>query len=143
MAKRGQSYRDDIEPVIQIVSKRAAFHGFFKIAVRRRDDAGVHLDDFGAAQPTEFFSFKHAEKIYLRFERQLPDFIEEQGASIGKLKPTRLRSQSACECASLVAEQFALKQIVRQGPAVQRYKRPGGPGAFLVNGPGDQLFPVE
>src|SRR5439155_20905743 len=41
--KRGNRQRDDLNPVVQIISERSEAHGFPKILVRRSDNSDIHF----------------------------------------------------------------------------------------------------
>ena len=71
-----------------------------------------------AADALELVLLQHAQQLDLRLERQLPDFVQEDGAAVGQLEAALLLLHRAGEGAALVAEQLALDERGRQRAAV-------------------------
>ena len=55
--------------------------------MRGGDDADVDADRPLAADAHDFAVLHDAQQAHLRGERQLADFVEEQGAAVGLLEP--------------------------------------------------------
>jgi len=102
--------REYVQPVVEIVPEALLFDHPEQIAVRRCNDAHVHLDGLRAADPLEFLLLQHPEKLRLQLERDLAHFVEEQRAGIGHLEPSDLLRDRAGERALLVAEELALEE---------------------------------
>ncbi len=62
-------------------------------------------------------SCEHAEQLDLRLQRQFADFVEEDGAAIGRRELADMAIERAGESAALVAEQVALD---RDWPGLRR-----------------------
>ena len=76
----------------------------------------------------------------MRGERQLADFVEEQGAARGLDELAEMPLGRAREGAALVAEQGRFDEIVGNGAAIDRDERLRPPRAGTVNRPRDQLL---
>jgi hypothetical protein len=93
------------------------------------------------AQPLKFALLQDSQQLRLHVERNIPDFVQEQGAFVCELEPAWLSHYCASKGALLVSEQFALQQPGGNSRAVQLDERSITPCASIVNGLGDQLFP--
>ena len=78
------------------------------------------------------FFLKKAQQVGLQLHRQIADFIEEQGAAVGRLNTSDLALVGAGERAFFVAEQLGLDQVFRDGAAIDRDKRLGVPLGLAV-----------
>ncbi len=140
LAQGGDVHRDDVEAEVKIFAEGPVLVGGFEIAVGGGDDAHVHFDALVAAHGTHFFFLQHAQQLGLQFEWQFADFVEEDGAAVGRLEQSLLGFQRAGEGSFLVAEQFALDQRGHQRSAIDGNKRAVGESAAKMNGAGDQLL---
>jgi len=59
----------------------------------------------------------------LQVERQLAEFVQEQGSAVGALERTAMRGHSAGERAALVAQKFTFGQILRDRATVEDHER--------------------
>ena len=98
------------------------------------------LTGFFAADRIDLAFLQRAQKLDLRFERQLADLVEEQRAAVGLLELADAAVDGARERALLVAEQDALDQVLRDRAAVDRDERLSGALALALNGARDQLL---
>ena len=119
IAQRGQMNVDDVEPVVEIGAEAPALDVVFQIAVRRRHDAHVHRNGFGAADGDRFALLQHAEQLHLGRRRHLADFIEEERAAAGGREQSLLVADRARERALHVTEQLRLEQALGQRAAVE------------------------
>ena len=71
---------------------------------------------------------------------KLGHFIEEKGPSISQFESAFFVPNRPRKRAFHMAEKFALQQPFGEGPAIYRHERTARPGAFVVNGGGNQLF---
>ena len=93
-----------------------------------------------AAHPAQPSGLQHAQQLGLQVERQLADFVEDQGAARGFLEPAELALAGAGEGAALVPEELALGQLAGQGAAIDGHEGAVGDGAQLVQGARQQLL---
>jgi hypothetical protein len=63
------------------------------------------------------------QQFRLKRRGHIADFVQKQHAAIGLLKFAPRPTPRSGKCASLVSEHLAFKQGVRQGGAVDLYKR--------------------
>ena len=87
--------------------------------------AGTHLDEFAALQD--------AQQLGLAGQRQLPDFIQEQGSPVGLLEIPFAGFDGAGERAFFVSEQLGIDGSFRNGPAVDGEILPVLAAAVLVD----------
>src|SRR4051812_19919309 len=110
VAERGERDGEDVQAVIQVLPELALADRHSGIAVRRRDDADIHLDRIRSADALELVLLKHAEKFDLNVERNFADLIQENRPSVGQLKAAQAPADRPRKCPLLVAEQFGLDQ---------------------------------
>ena len=111
---------------VQVLAKLPAGDGLLQVPVRGREDAGVARNLLPAPNTLEAFLLKKAQKLHLDRRRQLADLIEEERAARGGLDvPFALRVGTR-ERAFLVAEEFALEQVLRDRVAVDGDERSAG-----------------
>src|SRR5213593_4244249 len=80
-------------------------------------------DGAAAAQPHHLPVFEHAEQLGLGLERKLSYLIEEQRSVSSSLERASAKAVSAGKRAALIAEQFALHELLGQGRTVHRDER--------------------
>ena len=114
LAQRREVDVEHVEPVVQVVPERRPGRPPRERPVGGGDDAHVHLDRLGAADPEEGPALQHAQQLGLRGRRDLADLVEEDGAGVGQLEPAQPPLGGAGEGALLVAEQLALEQGLGQ-----------------------------
>src|SRR5688572_7801500 len=95
------------EPVIQIAAKRSKTDHFFKIAVRGSDESCVDPAGASTTEALELTLLHGAKQLWLHFERQLADLVEEQRTLMRELEAPRLRGDRPGKRSFLVAKQFA------------------------------------
>src|SRR5690606_26848646 len=100
--------------------ERPVGYALLQVAVRRGDQADVHLARTGAAYPADLALLQYAQQPRLRGGRQLADFVEEERAAVGGLDQTAVLGNRTGERALLVPEELRLDQAVRNRGAVDR-----------------------
>ena len=120
LAQRRELDADDIQPVEQILAEGLLRDLLFEVLVRRRDDAHIGLQRFVAADAGEFALLQDAQDFALERQRHVADFVEEKRAAVALLEAADARAGRAGERAFLVAEEFALEQLLGNGRAVDR-----------------------
>ena len=61
---------------------------------------------------------EHAQQAGLQFGRHVADFVEKQGATVGLLETAAAQRGGTGECTTLMAEEFGLEQVARDGGGV-------------------------
>src|SRR5204863_5673599 len=110
------------------------------IAVRRRDDANVHVDGALSSDTQELAVLEDAQQLRLRRRTHLADLVQEEAATVRQLELAELLLVRVGERALLVAEELALEQRLRDGGAVERDERLSGARAPIVDRLRDELL---
>ena len=97
------------------------------------DDACVHRDLLVGAHRAHGLLLDGAQQLDLGSQGQVRDLVEEQGPAVGGLKEPDLVGNGPGEAALAMPEQFALHQVLGDGPAVDRDEGIVGPGALGVD----------
>ena len=71
---------------------------------------------------------------------QLPDLIQKDRPPIRGLKKPLLIAVGPGERPLQVPEKLAFQEVLRDGSSVNRQKWPLGPGAVVMDGPGQKVF---
>jgi hypothetical protein len=118
IAQRRQRDLEHTQPVVQVLAELTALHRAVEIAVGRRDQPDIHLDQARAAEAHELTLLEHAQQLGLDGQCHLADFVEEQHAPVGLFDAAWLGGDGASKCPAFVAEQLRLEQLVRKRSAV-------------------------
>ena len=131
---------DDVEPVEQVLAELARLDQLGQVAVGGGDDAHVHLDRVGRADPLDLALLQHAQQLHLGGERDVADLVEEDGAAVGGVEEALLVALRAGEGALHVAEELRLEERLGEGAAVQGHEGMALARAAGVEGAGHQLL---
>ena len=131
---------DDAQPVEEVLAEAPRLDLLGEILVRGRDDARVHLDRPGAAEPLDLSGLDGAEELGLGIEAHVADLVQEERPPVCGLQPSALHLRRSREGALLVAEELALHQVLGKRRAVQLLEGPAGARALVMDGPRDQLL---
>src|SRR5258708_12167844 len=102
-----------------------------QVAVGSGKESNVHFVRLRAAQAFELAILQNSQEFYLDGRRDVADFVEKQGALVGQFEFPRLGSRRARECALLVSEQLAFKEILRTRRPFDLHERPTTPLRLL------------
>ena len=111
-----------------------------QIAVGGGKDPDVDLDRVVGSHASDLAILQDPEQPGLKGDAHLTNLIEEKGAAFGKFYQAFLAGLGVGEGALLVAEQFALQQVLRHCRAVDLIKWPGFMVAAGVYRPGHQFL---
>ena len=89
LAQRRQLEADDVEAVVQVLAELAARDVGFDVAVGRGDHPHVDFRFLGRADRTHLAFLQHAKQLHLQAQRQLADFVEQDGAAVGFAEESR------------------------------------------------------
>src|SRR2546429_472676 len=103
---------EDVEPVKKILTEVALPNCFLKIYVGGGEHPHIYLSFLCTAHPAHRSFLQSARKFRLQLERQLPDFIKEQCATVRFLKEAALVGNRACKRPFCVTEKFRFDQIL-------------------------------
>src|SRR5258707_8487808 len=103
----------------------------------------THVDAMRAAtsETFELLLLQHPQQFRLQRQRNIPYLIEEQCPFVGHFETPNFLRESSGESAFLMAKEFALQQIKRNGGTVQPYEGVSSARADIVNGVRDELLP--
>src|SRR5258708_1226939 len=93
-----------IEPVIKVFAKLPLLDGLFQIAVRCCQHTGLDADRLLSADSLDRLFLQYAQKLGLRRQAHVANFIEENCAFAGLLEFADSPTLSAREGPRLVAE---------------------------------------
>ena len=140
LAQQRHGERENIQAIKQITPEFSLGDGLAQITIRRGDDAHVDLDRLAAADGFKLLLLQHAEQFDLRLQRQVADFIEENGAAIRDFETPIAIRQRAGERSLHMAKQFALDQSGADGSAVHFHQRAVVPRAAVMDGAGHEFL---
>ena len=131
----------DVQPVEQILPKTTFLDLLQQISVGGGNDPDVNFDGPDAPDPFKLMVLQDVEELDLHIPGEIADFIQENGAGMGKFEAARFGDHGAREGPLFVTEQFTLNQMLRDRPAVDLNERIILPGAVAVYSVGDQFLP--
>src|SRR5215510_11426060 len=138
--ERRNSDGENIQSIEKILAKRASRDGLFQVAVGRSDDAYVNRDRLDAANALNFPFLEDAEQCNLGFSRQISDLVEENRASISRLKPSHALLECSGEGAFFMPKQFRGNERGWNRCTVHLNEGMTGAPRSVVNGTSHQFF---
>src|SRR5688572_27175691 len=90
ISQRGDGDDERTEAEIEIFAKGSGLNGRAQVAVRRSDDASVHLDAALRTDPANFTLLQRPEQLRLDCWCNLADLVQEDGAGARDFEETRL-----------------------------------------------------
>src|SRR5438067_10911156 len=110
----------------------------------RGDDGDIDALELRRADALDCSIFERAQQLRLDGERELADFVEEEGSALSGLEHAGLGVDGAGEGAAHVAEQLALeKRVDDRGAVIVTKGRPRpGPGWVNASAPRPMPGPV-
>src|SRR5436190_19433025 len=106
LTQRRQRDGNDVQTIVQIFAKAAGRDPAAQVDIGRRHDAHVHDSSLVRAHTFDLTLLQGTQQLDLGERRQVPYFVEEQGAAIGGLEQASPRCRSSREGAAYVAEQL-------------------------------------
>ena len=82
LTQRGKGDRHDVEAIIQIGAEPPLLDLVLEIAIRGGNDADIHMDVRGAADPLECLLFQKPQQLGLQQRHHLADFVEKDRAAV-------------------------------------------------------------
>ncbi|MNV59729.1 hypothetical protein D3C71_1521710 [compost metagenome] len=129
-----------VQTVEQVFTEFAFLHALFKVLVRGGDNAHVDFNGGVAADAVKLPIGQHAQQTCLHVQRHIADFIEEKRSAVCLFKAALTNGICAGKRAFLMAKQFRLDQILRNGGHIQGDKRGFRARAVAMQGVRNQLF---
>ena len=141
LPKRRQAYRDQVEPVEEILAECSLGHHVGEVAVRAGDDAHVGGARRARAQDLVRAVLEDAQQLDLRCEVELADLVEDDRSAVGHLEAAAAIGARVGERPAHVAEHLAFEQGGGDAAQVHLDERRMASRAVRVHGFGDQLLP--
>src|SRR5207302_386818 len=85
-AQRRQRDWNDLQSIKQILPKKSLRHGLVEILIRRGQNADIHTDIAGAADPPELPFLDHPQELDLNGGGGFADLVQKQRAAVRDLK---------------------------------------------------------
>ena len=108
--------------------------------MRSGDHADVNFMSAVAAESLKFLLLQDAQQFRLKFQRDVADFVQKQGALVRKFEAADFLSDRSGKCSLFMPEQFALQKPERNRGAIQLNEGAFAAGTQIVHRAGDQLF---
>ena len=117
--ERGHLNVDDVETVIEVLTEATVPYLLPQVPVGGRDDAHIHVDSLGAADPSDLSLLDDPQQLDLEIHVEFSNLIQKQSALVGQLKKAGFSlAAGAGEGSILIAEQLRFKQRSGNGTAV-------------------------
>ena len=92
LAQRRQFDLHHVQPEEEVLAEPAGADGRFQVAIGGGDDAHVECARVRWRPPAEFALLQHAQQLGLQIHGQVANFVEEDGAAVGRFEQSRLAS---------------------------------------------------
>src|SRR6202795_502021 len=139
-AKRRNLDREYIQPVVEVRAKCPVCDSGFQIAISCRYYSDIDFNGLRAADAFEFTFLQHSQECHLSVQRQLADFVEENGSSVRQLKSTEAALHRPGERALFVAKEFGRNQRWGKSCAVHAHEGALRRTRSLMEGARDQFL---
>src|SRR5687768_18260723 len=106
IAERRNEDADDRQAVIQVLAEFAFCNALFEVGIGRGNDAHVYALRKRVANRHDLPLLEEAQQLGLDIKRQVPDFVEEQGAAGRGAYETELIVDCASKASPSMAEQL-------------------------------------
>jgi len=130
---------DDIQPVIKIFPENTFGDPLLEIPVGGRQDADIRGDGGPAADALHLPVFDDPEDLSLGRQGHVAHLVEKDGPALGLFQFSDSFLHPGGDTL-FNAEDLALEDRLRDGRAVQGDKGPAAPGAFIVDGSGNEFL---
>ncbi|MNY16711.1 hypothetical protein D3C86_1499940 [compost metagenome] len=121
-AQRRYRQRHHIQPVIEVLAKRATFGRIAKIDLGRRHHANIDRPLLVRPEWRDLAHFQHTQHLHLHRKRHAFDLIQKQGAAARMFDAADAFFLCAGKSSRLMAEKLAFNHRFRQRPAIERHE---------------------
>src|SRR5271163_1485289 len=129
------------QPVEKILAKTTCENFRAQVAIRRGNEAHVHLFCFRRPDALDFAILNHAQELRLHLQRSLTNFIQKYRATVCVFEQARTSVCRAGKCAANVAKELAFEQRVNQSRTIANGETLCTNRAHLMQGARDEFFP--
>lgn len=140
LAKRRQMQRNNVQAIVQILTKTPGSDLAFQISVGGGHDADIYLLAARASHALDFLFLQNPQNLDLQTQIHLADFIKKNGAAVRQFKPARPGADGVGECPLFMPEKFAFQQFLGNGAAIDGHKGTVRPAAVGMQGPHKQFL---
>src|ERR1019366_3782547 len=117
MAQRRKLIQKDVEPVIEVPAKLPVFHALFKNGIRCANKADIDPAIGRGTNRPHLACLDHPEHLSLYVQRQVPYFIEKNGAAFGLFQEALFFMGSPRKSPLSMSKKFTFNEGWRQGGA--------------------------
>ena len=128
------------EAIVEVLAEFALGDTLFEVGVGGREHADIHRLRTVLTDRHDLALLQEPQQFRLHVERQVADFIEEQGAAGGGANQARLVGDGPGEGPTTVTEQLAVGEFAGGRSAVVGQEGRGVPRGPDVNGPRHQFL---
>src|SRR5713226_705623 len=139
-AKRWKLNGNYIDTIVEILTKRSASQAKRKIHIGSGDHAHIHLDFTIAPKTFHFTLLKNSQQLDLHWRSHRFNFIQKQGASVGKLNFSGAALHGTCKRAFFISKQLTFQKCIRESPTIDGNKLSSLATAQVMNGTGDEFL---
>ncbi|MNL33460.1 hypothetical protein D3C87_1553720 [compost metagenome] len=123
LAQGRNRHRVHREPVIQVGPEQTFANAVRQVPVGGGDDAHIDVQRLVGAQALDLAILQRTQQLRLHRQGQFTDFVEKQRAAVGRIEASGAVTGGAGKGAFDMAEQFTLRQRLRQGGAIDLDQR--------------------
>src|SRR5258708_38414376 len=105
-AQRVNLDREYVQSVVEVRAKCSVCNGGFQIAISCRYYSDIDFNGLRAADAFEFTFLQYPQECNLSVQRQLADFVEENGSSVRQFKSTAAPLHRPARLVLFVANDF-------------------------------------
>src|SRR5579863_5026336 len=124
----------------QVLTEAAFLDKLSQILIGSGEDANVHLDGFGPAEPHKLALLNHTQELRLCFGADRRNLVEKNRALVRHFEKPLLRGDGTGERAFHVPEELRLQQIDRNRSGIYGDKRFLGASGGGMNALRDHFF---
>src|SRR5204863_1815954 len=118
VTERGNRDGEDVQAIVQVLTKPASAHFRLEIPTCRGNDADVALHGARAADTLELALLQHAKKLWLKIGTQLGDLVEQERSAIRTFERAERALGRARQPTLFVSEERTLDLPFRKCRAV-------------------------
>ena len=126
--------------MIEVFAERAFRNLFRQVLVGGGHHAHVNRNILVAADAGEFFLLQDAQHLGLGGQAHIADLVEEERTAVSLLEFALVLLDGRGKGSLLMAEEFTLDKLARDGGAVDFDERSGGTGTLVVQAAGNQFL---
>ncbi len=140
LAQRRNHDGGGVEPVVEVVAELPRLDHRAQVAIGRRDQPNINRVGARRADRLDLVGLDRAQQLGLEAQRQLADFVQEQGAAVGRAEIAKRILARVGESAAHMAEELRLGQRLDQVGAIEGHERAARDRAQRMQRPRDELL---